>query len=182
MIAVVLTVLLQSGCASGPRPDQFFSTDELRDLVTDRSLDVQFWHSEPSGVVLYLARGGTGWLNNGPLLPGIPPQPSSISMVFNWRIDGGSRVCVWAAPRIGDVSSFVPTSFRCLQLLRSLDPPGALQATVEQAGISRNAWVTVYPFSVFPQPVIDDHLAQLKFLFGGRIPSWTLAEPVHTLQ
>jgi hypothetical protein len=180
IVALVAAVIL-ADCVRAPAPDRFFSRSELSSLVTDRTLYVPSCCNRPDGTLVYLAKDGTGWLDSR-LMPGDPPKPGGMSVVLAWRVDDGSQVCLWATPLIGDMPSFVPAFSECLQVLRSLVPPDGLVATVAQGGKFHTSWLGLYPFNAFPQPVIDQYLTQVRVLYGGHVPAWTVAEPVEAAQ
>ena len=183
-MASFVALMLPAGCARRLAPDQLLSPTQLSNLVTDRTLYVPFssytpdgmllFSSDtPNGMLLYLARDGTGWLDSR-LVSGFPPQPSGMSMVFNWRVVDGSQVCLWASPLIADMPSFTPAFHVCVQVLRSRMPPDSLEAKITQDGKSRLGPLELYAFNAFPPPVIDQYLTQVRVLYGGQIPTWTL--------
>jgi hypothetical protein len=98
-----------------------------------------------------------------------------MSIVFRWHVADGSQVCLWAAPRIGEMPSIAPASFECLQVVRSQEPPYGLKATIRQDCGHRTGPLFLYPFNAFTQPVVDQYLAQVRVLYGGHIPAWTAA-------
>ena len=100
LMASFVAVILLAGCARAPAPDQLFSATQLSVLVTDRTLYAPSSTDTPDGMLLYLARDGTGWLDSR-LVSGLPAQPSGMSIVFDWHVVDASRVCLWASPRIG---------------------------------------------------------------------------------
>ena len=171
---VIAAVVALANCAHPPAPDQLLSSSELGDLVTDRTLYVPSCCNTADGTLLYLAKDGTGWLDSQ-MMPASHPRPSGMSMVFRWHIVDGSRLCLWAAPRIGDMPSIAPASFECLQVVRSQEPPNGLKATIKQDCRHRTGPLYLYPFNAFTQPVIDQYLTQVRVLYGGHIPAWTTA-------
>lgn len=171
---VIAAVVALVACAHAPAPDQLLSTSELGDLVTDRTLYVPACCNTPDGTLLYLAKDGTGWLDSR-LMRASHPRPSGMSIVFHWHVADGSQVCLWAAPRIGDMPSIAPASFECLQVLRSQEPPNGLKATIKQDCQHHTGPLYLYPFNAFTQPVIDQYLTQVRVLYGGHIPAWTAA-------
>jgi hypothetical protein len=174
-------LILLAGCARRPAPDQLFSPTQLSNLVTDRTLYVPyrphgmflFSSDKSNGMLLYLARDGTGWLDSR-LVSGSPPEPSSMSMVFNWRVIEGSQVCLWASPLIGDMPSFTPAFHVCVQVLRSGMPLDELEAKITQDGKSRLGPLELYASNEFSPLVIDQYLTRVRVLYGGQIPDWTL--------
>lgn len=141
LVASFVALILPAACASRPAPDQLFSPTQLSNLVTDRTLYVPFSSDTPNGVLLYLARDGTGWLDSQ-LVSGLPPQPSGMSTVFDWRAVDGSQVCLWASPRTGDMPSFTPPftyAFKCFVLAchpTALRPRSRKMAKSERARLS----------------------------------------------
>jgi hypothetical protein len=173
--ATLLATLALAACTASPAPDQFFTPQDLSELVTNRTLAVA---GEPGGSLLYLSGNGTGWLARD-VRPGRPPMPGGMSMVFAWRLDGASRICYWATPRIGAMPDFAPSSFECLQILRSPDVPGALTGIIEQDHAPpRTRSLEVYAYSLFPPSVIDQYLTQVRVFYGGHIPAWTVPVPL----
>ena len=177
----LLVMAALGGCAHAPAPDQLLSSSELSGLVTDRTLYVPCPSNPADGTLLYLASNGTGWLDSR-MMPGYPPGPGGMSIVFDWRVAEDSRVCFWATPRIGDIPSFAPAFSECVQVLRSRATPGSLKAVVTQDCKVCTGWLSLHSPSAFPQPVIDQYLAQMRVLYGGQIPAWTVSQPVRSLQ
>jgi hypothetical protein len=173
--AILLTSLALPACTRPPAPDQYFTPQDLSELVTNRTLAVA---GDPDGSLLYLSSNGTGWLARN-VRPGWPPAPGGISMVFAWRLDGPSRICYWATPRIGAMPDFAPASLDCLQILRSPDVPGALTGIIEQDQAPPHTRpLEVYSYSLFPPSVIDQYLTQVKVFYGGHLPAWTVPAPL----
>ena len=173
LAALVLALALVAGCARGPAPEQFFSAPELSELVTGRTLHVAGCCEAPTGTLLYLAKDGTGWLDSR-LVPGAPATPSGMSMVLTWRVVDGSRVCLWATPRIADMPSFAPPFSECVQVLRSREATGGLIGVVMREGSITKGALDVYPSSVFPAAAIDQYLVQVRVLYGGHVPAWSI--------
>ena len=175
LTASLLATLALAACTPPPAPDRFFTPQDLSQLVTNRTLAVA---GEPGGSLLYLAANGTGWLARD-VQPGWPPTPGDMSMVFSWRLEGPSRICYWATPRIGAMPDFAPASLECLQVLRSSDTAGALTGITERdQAPPRSRPLEVYAYSLFPPSVIDQYLTQVKVLYGGHIPTWTVPVPL----
>lgn len=158
-------------CVQAPSPYRLMSQSELTSLVTDRTLYVASCCDAPNGLMLYLADNGTGWLDRR-VIAGIPPSPGGMSLVFNWSVTADSRVCFWATPLIGNMPSLMPASLQCLRIERSRTEPANFQATVMKREQSRTAPLYVSAFNAFPQPVISQYLAQVRVLYGGRLPTW----------
>jgi hypothetical protein len=171
LVTALVAAVLPAGCTHAPSPDQLFSPAELSDVVTDRTLYIPSCCNTPHGMLVYLAKGGTGWLDSG-MMPGSPPTPGGMSIIFDWRVMDGSRVCFWATPRIGDMLSFLPAFSECLQVLRLSVPFDRYKVTVMQGSDFRSGWLELYSFNAFPGPVIDQYLLQVRVLYGGGIPTW----------
>ncbi len=176
-VAALMVMAVPVGCAGIPVAVQSLSRAELSDLVTDKTLYVPSVCDTPDGMLLYLAKDGTGWLDSR-LMRGDLPRPSEMSIVFEWRVVDGSRVCLSAAPRIGEMPSFMPAFSQCLPVLRSSVPPYNLLTTVTQGGKSCTNRVDLYPYNAFPRSVVDEYLTQVRVLYGGHIPRWTAPEPI----
>ena len=174
-IAALLAVALASGCVHSPPADQLFSPSQLSSLVADRTLSIRSSPSVPEGMLLYLARDGTGWFQE----PSYPPKPGRMSMVFDWHVADGSHVCLWATPRIGDIPSLTPAFQTCVQVLRSQRVPGGLKAVFAQDGHLATGPIALYPFNAFAPRVIAEYLALVRVLYGGTIPVWTIPEPAY---
>jgi hypothetical protein len=171
-IAALLAVALGSGCANAPPADQLFSPSKLSSLVADRTLSIRASPTVPEGMLLYLARDGTGWFQE----PSYPPKPGRMSMVFDWRVVNGSRVCLWATPTVGDIPNFIPAFQTCIQVLRV---PHGLKAVFAQAGQLATGPIALYPFNAFTPQAITEYLEQVRVLYGGTIPVWTIPEPAY---
>jgi hypothetical protein len=172
--SVLLAALALAGCERGPAPDQFLSQQELNTLVTDRTLAVS---GKPEGTLIYLAPNGTGWLARD-VLPGSGPAPGGMSMIFAWYTDYASRVCYWATPRIGKMPDVTPPAHECVQVLRAPEaPPGIFIGVTQQKDICRVRPMEVYAYNAFPQPVIEQYLTQVRVLYGGHIPAWSMESP-----
>jgi len=186
LFASFAALILPAGCVPQPAADQLFSPAQLSNLVAERTLWVPFYSNTPdwihlfsaetpSGMLLYLARDGTGWLESR-LVPWAPPQPSGMSMVLNWSVVDRSQVCLWASPRIGDMPSFTPAFHMCIQVLRSRVTADGLEAKITRGGKLRAGLLELYPFSAFSPQVIDQYLTQVRVLYGGQIPIWPLGD------
>jgi hypothetical protein len=159
-------------CSSLPITDRFYAPQELSGLVTGRTMRIGDASGSDMFALLYLAPDGTGWLDTE-VLPGEPPKPSAMSMLANWRLEGGSQICAWASPRIGEMPSFVPSHLMCIRLLRpDIQNPGITAVTL------RNGWYQVlplefYPFNAFSIAAIEQYRRQVRVLYGGQIPDWS---------
>jgi hypothetical protein len=175
-LVAVLPRLL-AGCAPAPAAGQLYSSAELTELLTDHTLllETGAYGDDPS--LLYLARGGTGWLAST-VQPQIPPQPGVVSMVVDWYVTDRSSVCVWATPRIGEIPNFVPMHHQCIQVLTYPVANGWNSANVSRGGESRAGWVALYPFNAIPRSVTNQYLEQVRVLFGGHQPSWSFSRPM----
>jgi len=174
-LRALLVLLAPAACAPSPDPARMLTPPQLAELVTDRTLLIRDGTTADDATLLYLARNGTGWLDHS-VRAGFPLTPGGISMVLSWRLDDASRVCLWATPRIGEIPTFAPVGLECIQVLRA-GPPYAgagLNAVVTRAGNSSVGWLDTLPFNAFPPPVIDTYLDQLRVLFGGQVPRWTI--------
>ena len=180
MAAVPLAVAFPAGCGCPPSRYQLFSALRaerfgygsnsvraflLRETRWDAALPCEWAH----------------WLGSR-LIPDDPPQPSGIFMVFDWRIMGWSRVCLWAKPLIGDMPSISPAFYECLQVLRAQAAPYRLEAIVARQTKFRKIPLKLYPLKVFPAPVIERYLGQSRVLCRGRIPEWAIPEPMRVLE
>lgn len=177
-LAALLATLLASACVNSPPPNRLLPASQLRGLVADHTLSIHSSSSTPDGMLLYLARNGTGWFQE----PDYPPKPGRMSFVFDWRMAGESRICLWAAPLVGDIPSFMPASQTCIQVLRSRKVPGGLEAVYAQDGRQATAPIELYPFNAFRPRVIDRYLEQVRVLYGGTVPEWTIPEPAYVWQ
>jgi hypothetical protein len=173
LVTALLAAIVSVGCTPAPPPDQLVSRAELADLVTERTLYVPSCCNTPDGTLVYLAKNGTGWLDSQ-LMPGSPPSPGGMSMILDWRVIAGSRVCFWASPRIDEMLSFMPAFSECLQVLRAGVSPDRYKVTVmRESDDIKKGWLELYSFNAFPGSVIDQYLVQVRVLYGGGIPTWT---------
>jgi len=163
-----------AGCVRAVRAPapQLFSAPELDALVTGRTLRVLAGGGWEFETLLFLGPGSKGWLDER-LVPGMPPLPGDMAMVFEWGIAPGSRICVWAAPLIGQMPNFAPPGEQCLQILRTGVAPQGLAASVERGEGARTAPLELLPGDAFPPAAIDQYLEQVRVLYGGRIPAWS---------
>lgn len=161
-----------AACTHAAEPTgQLIPPAELNALVAGRTLRVRATSDTPFETLLFLGSGRKGWLDNQ-VIPAKDPQPGDMSMVFDWRVEAGSRVCTWATPLIGEMPSFTPPFRECVQVLRSGTPPQGLSAVVEWRGRSKAGPLELLPFNAFPR-AIDQYLEQVRVLYGGKVPDWS---------
>jgi len=166
-----------AACGGRAGPDVILSAPELSALATDRTLYVPPCCDTPNGMMLYLARDGTGWFDSR-MLPGNAPSPGGMSMVLSWRATPEAGLCLWATPRIGEMPSLLPAWHECLLVSRSAAPPERLQVAVRHGDRTRTVPLYVYAYNAFPQSTVDRYLTQVRALFGGRLPSWNEGGPL----
>jgi hypothetical protein len=175
-IAALVVTLVLTGCAQPPPvPYVGFSPEELNQLVTDQTLYIPFCCEAPYGTLMYLSKDGGGWLDSR-LKAGSPPTTSEMSLVLNWHVQEGSQVCLWASPLIGEIPSFIPPSYHCLDVEHPANATAPLRVRVMGDNAAGKSWLTVYPYNAFPASVVDQYMTQLKVLFGGQIPTWHIAQ------
>jgi hypothetical protein len=174
MVCPLVAAMVVAGCASGASPPAAlpFLPAELDALAAGRTLRVPAGGGSPFETLLFVGPGSRGWLDER-VVPGTPPSPGDMSMVFEWGAVPGSRLCVWATPRIGQMPSFVPPSWQCVQVLRSGQPPQGLSAVVERGEAAHSGPLELLPFNAFPAATIAQYLEQVRVLYGGEIPNWT---------
>lgn len=171
-LALGLVAVVSAGCANRPPiTDRFYAPQELSGLVTGRTMRIGDASGSDMFALLYLAPDGTGWLDTE-VLPGEPPKPDTMSMLVNWRLEGGSQICAWASPLIGEMPSFVPSHLICIRLLRpDIRNPGSTAVTLG------NEWyqapLEFYPFNAFSVAAIEQYRRQVRVLYGGQIPDWS---------
>jgi hypothetical protein len=187
-------LLLPAACAPQPENDDFVSASQLSELVTGRTLYVEpenddfvsrqlselvtcrsgrCCSSSSSIILLYLAPDGSGWVDSQ-VIPGAFPQPGEMSKILDWRVAGPSQVCIWAAPLIGELASFVGPHRICVEAFRSHGKAEGLRAVVTQDGVSRSGMVRLYPFNAFPPFLVDQYLELVRAHYGGTIPIWPI--------
>ena len=187
LLLAFVVLLLPAGCATRPPPSQPLSPTQVTDLVTARTLHISAACSTPPApystwcyvsrcgciapgeTLLYLAPGGSGWLNHL-VIPGDVPRPGNMSLVLDWRVVGPSQVCFWASPLIGEMPAFVPPHLECILVFRTTSPHERLWAAVTQSGVPESVPLTLDPFNAFPSSVTDQYLEQVRVLYGGNIP------------
>jgi hypothetical protein len=97
-----------AACTHAAEPTgQLIPPAQLNALVAGRTLRVRATSDTPFETLLFLGSGRKAWLDNQ-VIPGKDPQPGDMSMVLDWRVEAGSRVCSWARPLIGEMPSFTP--------------------------------------------------------------------------
>ena len=173
-LALGFAAVASAGCCCGSQPvtNRFFAPQELAGLVTGRTMRIGDASGSDRFALLYLAPDGTGWLDSE-VLPGVPPKPSTMSMLASWRLEDGSQICAWASPRTGEMMSFVPSHLMCIRLLRpDIQNPGITAVTLW------NGWYQVqpvefYPFNAFSVAATKQFLHQVRVLYGGQIPDWS---------
>jgi hypothetical protein len=175
VVTSLTLAVIVAGCSHAPTQDQLFTPAELSELVTGQTLYVPGCCDAPTGTLLYLSKDGSGWLDSR-LMPGYPATPGGMSIVLQWRVVDGSRVCLWATPRIADMPSFAPPFSQCIQVLRSHEPPGSLTASVTRDGKTRTGELDVYPSNIFPAATIEQYLTQVRVFYGGHIPAWKVPD------
>ena len=178
---VVRQMMVLGGCAialvacvdSPPPTDRFYAPQELSELLTDHTMNVGVASGSGLNLLIYLARDGTGWLDNqaGQVAS---PHIGSMSMLAKWYFAEGSQVCATASPPIGVMPDIAPARLLCVQVLR----PGAHDtgptAVVSSDGCYQALPLTLYPFNAFPGDKTAQYRLQVSVLFGGHIPTWTL--------
>lgn len=174
MVCALAATIAVAGCmrAVRPLPQQLFAPADLKALLTGRTLRVLAGGGSPFETLLYLGPAGRGWLDDE-VVPGTPPDPSAMSMVFAWGLVPASRVCIWATPLIGQMPSFVPPFEQCVQVFRSGLPPQGLSAVVIRDEGAHMAPLQLLPFNAFPAAAVEQYLEQVRVLYGGKVPNWT---------
>ena len=184
-VATAVGLLLVVACATQPQTYDLVSPSQLSESVIGRTLHVDPAEGKPHGscsglccsspyytILVYLAPDGTGWLDNEVIVGG-RPQPSEMSRIIEWHVAGPSQVCIWAAPLIGEMSSFAGPHSECVEVFRSRQVAGELRAVVTKDGLSRSGALLLYSFNAFSASAVDQYEQQVRVWYGGRMPVWT---------
>jgi hypothetical protein len=169
-VAVALTGC--SGSSSQSIARRFYAPQELSGLVTGRTMRIGDARGSDRFALLYFAPDGTGWLDTA-VLPGEPPEPATMSMLVNWRLEGGSQICAWTSPLIGEMPSGAPAHLMCIRLLRPDIQNPAITAVTLWKGWYQVQPVEFYPFNAFSVGATEQYRNQVRVLYGGQIPDWS---------
>lgn len=172
-LAAVLTAMGATGCSHAPPPGQPIARNELTRMLSGRSLLVEAPSGWPYQTLLYLDRRGTGW-RDALVRPGYEPVPGGMSMLISWVVSDPDGLCTWSTPLIGDMPSSLPPTYDCIQIQRAPGPQYGLQVTFRHG---RDTYITTAQLldgNTFPPASLTRYDRQVRALYGGRLPSWTL--------
>ena len=182
-VAALMVMAVPVGCAGIPVAVQSLSRAELSDLVTDKTLYVPSVCDTPDGMLLYLAKDGTGWLDSR-LMRGDVRRPSEMSIVFEWRVvDGSGSACRLHRGSVTCRASCrrFPNACRCF--VRPV-PPYNLLTTVTQGGNPARTGSICIGTTRFPDRLSMSISLRCAFFTvatspGGRHPSQYKPMPTH---
>lgn len=170
-VAAAISVLLGlCGCGKPP-PGLYLDPNELRNLVTSRTLYVPPTESWPYATQLYLDPRGTGWMDSRVDAARLP-LPGSITAVLSWQVIEPSWICAWTTPTLGEMASMTPPHRECLQVLRSPTVPVELNAYFAREDRGVVAPIEFQDGNAFPASRIASFNESMRALFGGHFPTW----------